>query len=265
MAGRLLIELAAQHGARSFPDRQRTRRAPPSAARWLGGEVRAWCSRPRAVRFAIARETFASIRPEDALRHPTWTMGAKISIDSATLVNKGLELIEATHLFGVPAERIDVVVHPQSILHSFVEFCDGSLLAQLSVNDMIFPIQYALAWPERWENEFPRLPLEGLGALELLPLDETRFPAVALARRAVAQGESAPAVFNAANEVAVTPFSSGACRSRASSPPSKRCSTSTAPLRRSPRSRSARLGSLGRERRARRSSQISRAGLSTGR
>ena len=153
--------------------------------------------------------TFDAIRPAEALKHPTWSMGAKISIDSATLMNKGLELIEATHLFALPASAIDVVVHPQSILHSFVEYRDGSWLAQLSVNDMIFPIQYALAWPERWANDFPRLPLESLGALELEPLDEARFPAVGLARRALAANSSAPAVLNAANEVAVGAFLEG--------------------------------------------------------
>jgi len=150
--------------------------------------------------------TFEAIRVEEALAHPTWSMGAKITIDSATLVNKGLELIEAAHLFAIPPERIGVVVHPQSIVHSFVEFIDGSLLAQLSVNDMIFPVQYALAYPERWENTFPRLDPAALGTLEFLPLDRARFPAVELARAALAAGQSAPAVLNAANEEAVHAF-----------------------------------------------------------
>lgn len=150
--------------------------------------------------------TFAEILVEEALAHPTWSMGAKITIDSATLINKGLELIEAAHLFAMPAEKIDVVVHPQSIVHSFVEFIDGSLLAQLSVNDMIFPVQYALAYPERWENSFPRLDPAELGKLEFLPLDRQRFPAVELARAALLAGASAPAVFNAANEEAVHAF-----------------------------------------------------------
>lgn len=153
--------------------------------------------------------TFASIGRKEALRHPTWSMGAKISIDSATLVNKGLELIEASHLFGVPPEAIDVVIHPRSLVHSMVEFRDGSWMAQLSVNDMIFPIQYALAYPERWPNEFPRLALAELGTLEFLPLDNRRFPAVQMARAALAAGESAPAVLNAANEVAVHAFLDG--------------------------------------------------------
>ena len=128
--------------------------------------------------------TFATIRPEEALRHPTWSMGAKISVDSSTLINKGLELIEASHLFGIAPEAIDVVIHPRSLVHSLVEFRDGSWLAQLSVNDMIFPIQYALAYPQRWANDFPRLDLAELGTLEFLPLDNRRFPAVELARAA---------------------------------------------------------------------------------
>lgn len=150
--------------------------------------------------------TWDQIEPEDALKHPTWQMGAKISVDSATLMNKGLELIEASHLFEIPAERIEVVVHPQSIVHSLVEFRDGSWIAQLSVNEMIFPIQYALAFPERWGNEFPRLEPESLGRLEFEPLDSERFPAVSLARQAMAMGPSAPAVLNAANEIAVHAF-----------------------------------------------------------
>jgi len=153
--------------------------------------------------------TFDSIRRDEALKHPTWSMGAKITVDSATLVNKGLELIEARWLFDVPAERIDVVVHPQSIVHSLVEWRDGSWIAQLGPNDMIFPIQYALAYPERWANRFPRLDPAALGALEFLPLDRAAFPAVDLARRALEAGESAPAVFNAANEVAVHAFLDG--------------------------------------------------------
>ena len=156
--------------------------------------------------------TFDTIRREEALKHPTWSMGAKITIDSATLVNKGLELIEAHWLFDVPAERIEVVVHPQSIVHSLVEWRDGSWIAQLGPNDMIFPIQYALAYPERWANRFPRLEPAALGSLEFLPLDRATFPAVDLARAALAAGDSAPAVFNAANEVAVHAFLDGRIR-----------------------------------------------------
>ena len=150
--------------------------------------------------------TWHEIDRQQALAHPTWEMGAKISIDSATLMNKGLELIEASHLFEIPAERIDAVVHPQSIVHSLVEFCDGSWIAQLSVNEMIFPIQYALAYPDRWDNDFPRLEPEQLGRLEFEPLDHKKFPAVDLAREALAMGDSGPAVLNAANEIAVHAF-----------------------------------------------------------
>ena len=150
-----------------------------------------------------------SISPEEALAHPTWEMGAKITIDSATMMNKGLELIEASHLFGFPAEALDVVVHPQSIIHSMVEYQDGSWLAQLSVNDMIFPVQYALSYPDRWANEFPRLDVHRLGRLDFEPVDAKRFPAVGLALRALQMGDSAAAVLNAANEVAVHAFLGG--------------------------------------------------------
>jgi 1-deoxy-D-xylulose-5-phosphate reductoisomerase len=133
-------------------------------------------------------------------------MGPKITVDSATLVNKGLELVEAHHLFAAPPAAIEVVIHPQSLVHSLVEFQDGSWLAQLSRNDMIYPVQYALAFPERWANEFPRLELAEVGRLDFQPLDEARFPAVGLARAALEAGDSGPIVFNAANEVAVHAF-----------------------------------------------------------
>jgi len=151
-------------------------------------------------------ETWSAITSAEALAHPTWSMGRKISIDSATLMNKGLELIEAKHLFDVAPEAIEVVVHPQSQVHSLVEFVDGSWIAQLSVNDMVFSVQYALSFPERWGNEFPRLDPGALGSLDFEPLDEERFRSVGLARQAVADGGSAPAVLNAANEIAVYAF-----------------------------------------------------------
>jgi 1-deoxy-D-xylulose-5-phosphate reductoisomerase len=160
--------------------------------------------------FRERREPLETVLPHEALAHPTWEMGAKISVDSATLMNKGLELIEATHLFGVDESRIEVLVHPQSIVHSLVEFRDGSWMAQLSVNDMVFPLQYALAYPERWDNDFPRLDLQSLRALEFLPVDEGRFPAIGLARKALRLGDAGPAVYNAANEVAVHAFLQGA-------------------------------------------------------
>lgn len=153
--------------------------------------------------------TFDAITVEDALAHPTWRMGPKITIDSATMMNKGLEVIEARWLFDVPPERIGVVVHPQSIIHSLVEWVDGSVIAQISPNDMRFPILYALTYPERVPTPLPKLDLAALGRLELEPLDERRYPAVTLAYAALRAGGTAPAVLNAANEVAVAAFLEG--------------------------------------------------------
>ncbi len=143
---------------------------------------------------------------EQALKHPNWSMGAKVTIDSATLMNKGLELIEAHHLFALPSEQIDVLVHPQSIVHSLVEFCDGSLMAQLGSPDMRIPIAYCLAWPERIEGPAPRLNLADAATLTFEEPDTARFPALVLARRALEAGGAAPTVLNAANEVAVAEF-----------------------------------------------------------
>ncbi len=154
-------------------------------------------------------ETFDAITIEDALAHPTWKMGPKITIDSATMMNKGLEVIEARWLFDVPPERIGVVIHPQSIVHSFVEWVDGSVIAQISPNDMRFPILYALTHPERVPTPMPKLDLASLGTLELEPLDERRYPAVPLAWAALRAGGTAPAVLNAANEIAVAAFLEG--------------------------------------------------------
>lgn len=155
-------------------------------------------------------EEFPSITPEEALNHPTWSMGRKITIDSATLMNKGLEIIEAHWLFGLPVERIDIVVHPQSIVHSLVEFIDGNCLAHFSVPDMRLPIQYALTYPERKKISVgKRLRIEELGSLEFEPPDEERFPSLNLCREAVTTGGTLPAVLNSANEVAVTAFLAG--------------------------------------------------------
>jgi len=151
-------------------------------------------------------EDFASITPERALKHPTWNMGPKITIDSATLFNKGLEMIEAHWLFGVEMARVEVIVHPQSIVHSMVEFVDGSVLAQLSHSDMCFPIQYAVTWPERVPNSLPPLDFGELGKLEFLAPRLDAFPALNLARRAGETGGTLPAVMNAANEIAVSAF-----------------------------------------------------------
>jgi 1-deoxy-D-xylulose-5-phosphate reductoisomerase len=144
--------------------------------------------------------------PEQAIAHPRWSMGAKISVDSATLMNKGLELIEAHHLFGLPSDRIDVVVHPQSVVHSLVEFVDGSLLAQLGSADMRIPIAYTLAWPDRMETPSERLSLADIARLDFGRPDLDRFPALRLAREALEGGAGKAIVLNGANEVAVEAF-----------------------------------------------------------
>jgi len=151
----------------------------------------------------------AEITPDQALRHPTWSMGRKISIDSATLFNKGLEMIEAKWLFGIPMEKIDVIIHPQSIVHSMVEFVDGSILAQLGSTDMALPIQYALTYPKRLPGSCAPLDLTTLGRLDFEPPRRDLFPALDLARRAGMAGGTLPAVLNAANEAAVEAFLSG--------------------------------------------------------
>jgi 1-deoxy-D-xylulose-5-phosphate reductoisomerase len=151
-------------------------------------------------------DQFESITVEQALKHPTWNMGPKITIDSATLFNKGLEMIEAHWLFGVEMKRVEVVIHPQSIVHSMVEFSDGSVLAQLSHSNMCFPIQYAVTWPERVPNSLPPLDFGKLRQLEFATPRYEDFPALNLARRAGEEGGTLPAVLNAANEVAVSAF-----------------------------------------------------------
>ena len=152
------------------------------------------------------RKDFDSITPHQALKHPTWNMGPKITIDSATLFNKGLEMIEAHWLFGVEMKRVEVVIHPQSIVHSMVEFADGSTLAQLSYSNMCFPIQYAVTWPDRVPNTLPPLDFSKLSRLEFFTPRYDDFPALNLARRAGETGGTFPSVMNAANEVAVTGF-----------------------------------------------------------
>jgi 1-deoxy-D-xylulose-5-phosphate reductoisomerase len=151
-------------------------------------------------------EKFENITVEQALKHPTWNMGPKITIDSATLFNKGLEMIEARWLFEVEMSRVEVVIHPQSIVHSMVEFADGSVLAQLSHSNMCFPIQYAVTWPERVANTLPPLDFGKLGKLEFMTPRYRDFPALDLARHAGEIGGTLPAVLNAANEVAVSAF-----------------------------------------------------------
>jgi 1-deoxy-D-xylulose-5-phosphate reductoisomerase len=157
----------------------------------------------------LSRESLAAVGPEAALRHPTWQMGRKITIDSATLMNKGLEVIEAHWLFGVDADRIDVLIHPQSIVHSLVELIDGSVIAQLGVTDMRLPIQYACSYPERWDAALPSLDLARAGRLDFHAPDGERFPCLGLAYAALRGGGTLPVVLNAANEIAVEAFLDG--------------------------------------------------------
>ena len=163
-----------------------------------GGPFRTWTA-----------EEIRAATPAQAIAHPIWSMGDKISVDSATLMNKGLELIEARHLFDLPSERIEVLIHPQSVVHSMVEYIDGSVLAQLGSPDMRVPIAYALAWPERMATPAQRLNLAELGKLEFEQPDLERFPALRIARQALEQGGGAPTILNAANEIAVGSFLAG--------------------------------------------------------
>ena len=163
-----------------------------------GGPFRGWTG-----------DRLAGVTAADALRHPTWQMGRKITIDSATLMNKGLEVIEARWLFDVPADRIDVLIHPQSVVHSMVEMVDGSLIAQLGVTDMRLPIQYAFSYPDRWAGGLPSLDLARAGTLEFATPDTAAFPCLGLAYRALRGAGSLAVVLNAANEVAVARFLEG--------------------------------------------------------
>lgn len=154
----------------------------------------------------LTREELKNVTVEDALRHPNWSMGAKITIDSATMVNKGLEVIEAHFLFGLPYEQVNVILHPESIIHSYVEFRDSSIIAQLGNPDMRVPIQYALTYPDRWESPAQRLSLADIGKLTFREMDYERFPALRLAMECGKAGGTATTAFNAANEVAVARF-----------------------------------------------------------
>jgi 1-deoxy-D-xylulose-5-phosphate reductoisomerase len=149
------------------------------------------------------------VTPEAALRHPVWSMGAKISIDSATMMNKCLEIIEAARLFSLPSSQIEVLIHPQSVIHGMVFFSDGSVLAQLGTPDMRIPIAHTLAWPARLATQAPRLDLAAIARLEFSAPDEAQFPALRLAREVLAAGAGAPTVLNAANEVAVAAYLGG--------------------------------------------------------
>jgi 1-deoxy-D-xylulose-5-phosphate reductoisomerase len=206
-AGALFMRQAAAAGARVLPvdsehnaifqalgagRREDVRRITLTAS---GGPFRTW-----------PLEAMRKVTVEQALKHPTWSMGPKITIDSATLMNKGLELIEAHHLFAVGPQALDVVVHPQSVIHGLVEFRDGSVVAQLGSPDMRIPIAHCLAWPVRMGTPAPRLDLARIATLTFEEPDFTRFPALALARRALAAGGAFPTVLNAANEIAVREF-----------------------------------------------------------
>jgi len=207
VAGELVLAAARRGGAELLPldsalsaIHQCLHRSPVASVRRIlltasGGPFR-----------ALPAREFANIRPEDALRHPTWDMGPKITVDSATMMNKGLEVIETHRYFGVPYRRIEVLVHPQSVVHSIVEFADSSSLAQLSWPDMRLPIQYALTWPERLTSPVPALDLAAAGTLSFEEPDPERFPCLTLAREAGEAGGTAPAVLNASNEVAVEAF-----------------------------------------------------------
>jgi 1-deoxy-D-xylulose-5-phosphate reductoisomerase len=177
---------------------------------WLtasGGPFRTW-----------SKAEMAKATPQQALRHPNWIMGPKVTIDSATLMNKALEIIEAHYLFSMPAEKIDVIIHPQSIVHSLVEYCDGSVLAQMGASDMRTPIAHALAWPDRIESGVSPLDLPALGALDFRAPDLERFPCLRLAMEVARAGAGAPVVLNAANEVAVAAFLDGRLRFTAIAP-----------------------------------------------
>lgn len=206
-AGPLMMELVAKHGCKLLPvdsehnaiyqvfDNDHREGISKLIITASGGPFRTW-----------TREQMASVTPEQAGKHPVWNMGAKISIDSATLMNKTLEVIEAAYLFQMPSEMVDVLVHPQSVIHSMVEYKDGSTLAQLGSPDMRIPIGYCLAWPDRMETPAAKLDLAKIGQLTFEAPDPERFPALRLGREALKLGGTAPALMNAANEVAVQAF-----------------------------------------------------------
>ena len=207
MAGHLLVAEARARGTRILPvDSEHSAIFQCLAGNGTGGVRRIVLTASGGPFRTRSRSAMASVTPEEALKHPNWSMGKKITIDSATLMNKGLEVIEAHWLFGVPVDGVDVIIHPQSIIHSLVEYVDGSILAQLGVPDMRIPIQYALTYPERQSNMVPRLTLEQLTGLTFEAVDREKFPCLDLAYEAALAGGSSPAVLNAANEVAVHRF-----------------------------------------------------------
>ena len=213
MAGALMTTAAREHGVALLPVDSEHSAIFQCLAGGRPSEVKRLILTASGGPFAkLSPEALERVTVEQALQHPTWRMGAKITIDSATLMNKGLEIIEGHWLFGMPFERVDVVVHPQSIVHSMVEFVDGSVLAQLGVPDMGIPILYALSFPYRLPCAAPTLDVVKVGALTFDAPDPVRFPCLRLAREAGMAGGAAPVVLNAANEVAVAAFLEGRCR-----------------------------------------------------
>ena len=212
MAGQLLIAEAMAHGATLIPiDSEHNAIFQCLPAAYRCGD------KPQGVRKLVLtasggpfRETplaeLEKVTPQQAVRHPNWVMGPKISVDSATMMNKGLELIEAATLYQLPSEQLDVVIHPESAIHSLVEYVDGSMLAQIGQPDMRVPITHALAWPERWESGVGGLDLASLGRMRFEPADTQRFPCLRIAREALSTGGNAPNLLNAANEIAVEAF-----------------------------------------------------------
>jgi 1-deoxy-D-xylulose-5-phosphate reductoisomerase len=207
LAGELLSKTAAATGARIIPIDSEHSAIDQCLRSGRRHEVRRLILTASGGPFRnTSVEEFAQITPEDALNHPTWRMGRRITIDSATLMNKGLEVIEARWLFDIPETQISILVHPQSLVHSMVEFVDGSVVAQLGTTDMRQPIQYALTYPERLQSCVPGLDWSTAGKLEFASPDPEKFPCIRLAFAAIQQGGTAPAVLNAADEVAVRAF-----------------------------------------------------------
>jgi 1-deoxy-D-xylulose-5-phosphate reductoisomerase len=211
MSGQLLIQAVQQHGGELLPidsEHNAIFQCLPSAAvgQRRRGVVKLWLTASGGPFLRASEAELSRVTPEAAVRHPKWQMGAKISVDSATLMNKGLEWIEAVLLFGMAVTDVAVVIHPQSVVHSLVEYQDGSTLAQLAHPDMRVPIAHALAWPERIDSGVKGLDIAALGQLDFEPPDRRRFPTLGLCEAAARAGHSAPAVLNAANELAVSAF-----------------------------------------------------------
>ncbi len=219
MAGELVMREAARHGVRILPvDSEHSAIFQAMSAGRHAEIARIIITSSGGALRRFTPEQLAHVTAKQALNHPTWQMGPKVTIDSATLMNKALEVVEAHFLFDLPVERIELMIHPESIVHSLVEFVDGSVIAQMGMPDMRAPIQYALTWPDRVECPAPKLRLTDVGALHFEKPDGERFPAVALGFEAARRGGTAPAAMNAANEVAVQAFLDGRLRFDAIAP-----------------------------------------------